>query len=483
MCGSEGSKSRLGAALGTNAKSRSTLDGNQQVSSPSERALVDPDTGEILSARLERWALHAVAQKTLVKTKHRIRACCKWTRKRPDGEPPRVDIYRSREHKTCSYGGLQTCGSVWVDPICSAKIAERRRVELKAAVAAHKATGGALLLLTLTHPHTRQDRLADLLRAEQKALHSLFTNRAGRDLWASIGRVGHVRAWEVTHGRRGTGNGWHPHFHILLFVEKPLDALFPWAEQIYQVWRRVCLRAGLSAPSRERGVRLDDGEKAAEYIAKYGFDRDKKSGFSGQWGMDAEMTKGHVKRSAHNETPFDLLRSIFNSSDGDPEAQRLFVEFSEAFNGKRQLVWSRGLRELLALGDELSDEEVSGVQEDGAEFLGAFSVDEWRFVLLHDARGELLEVAQHGWDAVLTFLADLRDLDNKRNSSESYQASSAVRKWKSSKIEHEPLPKARRVVTEDGRLCLDKRGEKRKSSEMNQADAKRKPSEMHQCST
>ena len=28
-----------------------------------------------------------------------------------------------------------------------------------------------------------------------------------------LGKVGHVTATEVTHG----SNGWHPHYHILLF--------------------------------------------------------------------------------------------------------------------------------------------------------------------------------------------------------------------------------------------------------------------------
>ena len=33
-----------------------------------------------------------------------------------------------------------------------------------------------------------------------------------------MGYIGQIRGYETTHGRKGTNNGWHPHFHFLQFV-------------------------------------------------------------------------------------------------------------------------------------------------------------------------------------------------------------------------------------------------------------------------
>lgn len=55
--------------------------------------------------------------------------------------------------------GLQTCGSVWNCPICSFKIRIKRAAELAAAIAAHKAAGRSVLLLTLTTQHSHGEPL------------------------------------------------------------------------------------------------------------------------------------------------------------------------------------------------------------------------------------------------------------------------------------------------------------------------------------
>ncbi|MEI2802149.1 MAG: protein rep [Trichococcus flocculiformis] len=362
------------------------------------------EVGEDSSAKLERWALHSVAQHVLRRTEHRIRGCCRWMLKSKEKGRSAVQVYRSFEHGSCSYGGLQTCGSVWCCPVCAAKITERRRVELKQAIGIHEERGGGVVLLTLTHPHTKTDRLADLLVAEQKAMTRFFGSRAGVGLMASMGRVGHVRGWEVTHGRKrgpGRDNGWHPHFHILLFLKQPLgvDERLVFENSAYELWLRVCQKAGLGLPSRRYGVRLDDGSKAAEYAAKFGLEEPR-------WGLDAEMTKAHVKRVKDGEGPFDLLRSVL--CEKDRTAPALFREYADSFKGKRQLVWSRGLRDFLNLRNDISDEELAAEIDDHAELLGQLTILQWRLILFFDVRGELLQVAQAGWEAVLHFLSDLR---------------------------------------------------------------------------
>src|SRR5256885_17042652 len=50
---------------------------------------------------------------------------------------------------------IMVCGSVWVCPLCAAKISEHRRVELEQAIARCIATGGAGYLTTYTIAHTQ----------------------------------------------------------------------------------------------------------------------------------------------------------------------------------------------------------------------------------------------------------------------------------------------------------------------------------------
>jgi hypothetical protein len=401
MCGSEHpcvcSESPVqGVPLGIYAKSHSTPD-LQGVFSPVSGGVLDHETGEFIplapgateirrsavEIRLERYALQSVSRSILPKSRT---AKCLRVPFRPDGK---VDIWYSPEHQSASFGGLVTCGSVWVCPPCSAKVTERRRVEIQAAISAWEALGGSVVLLTLTHGHTQADALADLLSGQQKALYHFFGGRKGRELMDALGRVGHIRAWEVTHGRRRqVNNGWHPHFHILLFLEHSHHDLI-WAEDwAYHVWLNACQLAGLPLPNRRYGVTIQDGTKAAAYVAKMGHED-----AGGSWGLDAEMTKGHIKQAKDGETPFDLLRAAL--AGDDPQARALFREFAENFKGKRQLVWSRGLRERFNL-DDLSDADLAAAHESDAFLLSSLSRDDWRLILRFDARGELLELCRHG---------------------------------------------------------------------------------------
>ena len=274
--------------------------------------------------------------------------------------------------------GLQTCGSVWTCPVCAAKIAERRRVELLDAMEMHKAQGGAVSLLTLTTPHQRGDNLAVLLAQQGKALVGFLKDRAVVAVFAEMGWIGQVRALEVTHGRRSDrNNGWHPHFHILQFHQvagREADRK-DWTARLYLRWVAYCEKAGLGTPSYRHGIKLDDGTRASQYVTK--------------WGLEDEMTKGHTKKAkTGGETPFDLLRAYL--ADGqDSQAAALFREFAECFRGKRQLSWSNGLKARFYVDDK-SDEQLAEELEDNAVLLGQITVQQWRDVLKVDGRATVL---------------------------------------------------------------------------------------------
>jgi len=392
--------------LGSNAKS-SPLQENQGlqpnfslVSRPFYSAAysVDSFTGEVLfdepeydpvSFRLERFALQSSVRRLLPVS--RTAKCLRIIQ----ANRTEVDVWRSSEHGSAFYANLQTCSSVWACPVCAAKISERRRVELLQAMEQHQASGGSVLLLTLTNPHTSTDDLLAMLKAQALAMSRFNSTKSAQKLWVSIGCIGTVRAWEVTHG----SNGWHPHFHILLFVASGLD-LEQLRSSFYSVWSNCCRLAKLPIPSELHGVRIDDGTKAANYVTK------------GLWGLDREMTKGHIKKSKQGRSPFDLLRSYLY--DKDKQAGVLFCDYARSFKGKRQLVWSKGLKAIFELVDR-TDEEMASAVEDDAYLLGKIQAEDWVLIRKFNVRGEVLELARHGWETVERLLFSLRETEKFKN--------------------------------------------------------------------
>lgn len=343
-----------------------------------------------MDTRVARFSLQSVARSILPQS--RTAKCLRIRAFNSD-----VQVWKHHEHGTAAYAGLQTCGSVWACPVCAAKVAERRRVELQAAMAAHKAKGGTVNLLTLTTPHQKTDKLSDLLENQSKALHRFWRDRTVKAIFKEMGTIGHVRASEVTHGRKSpSNNGWHPHYHCLMFCGSGVDLsrfdgpqMKDWQVRLYLRWAACCLKSGLGEPSYAHGLKLDDGTKAGNYAAK--------------WGLEDEMTKGHTKKALHGETPFDFLRAYL--ADGsDRQAAALFKEFAETFKGKQQLRWSKGLKNLFAI-EETTDEELATKVEESAVLLGMLTVDQWRDVLKVDGRATVLEIAaRSGWHEVQRFL-------------------------------------------------------------------------------
>jgi hypothetical protein len=378
-----------GDLLGINAKSRA-IRTNKGLAGG-----FGPETR--MNTRIARFSLQSVARSILPIS--RTAKCLRLRAYNSD-----VQVWKHHEHGTTAFCGLQTCGSVWACPVCSAKVSERRRVELQAAMASHRAGvgivgggAGAVLLLTLTTPHQKTDKLADLLAMQTNAVHRFWSDRSVKAVQAEMGTIGHVKATEVTHGRRSPqNNGWHPHYHCLVFCGSGVDLvrfddaqMKDWAVRLYLRWAACCVRSGLGEPSFAHGLKLDDGTKAGNYASK--------------WGLEDEMTKGHTKKAQHGETPFDFLRAYL-ADKNDRQAAALFQEFADVFKGKRQLSWSRGLKARFAI-EEASDEELSTRVEEEAVLLGLLTVDQWRDVLKVDARATVLEIAARlGWPEVQRYL-------------------------------------------------------------------------------
>ena len=254
------------------------------------------------------------------------------------------------------YHGLARCGSWSACPVCSSAIAAHRGQEIEAAIRNHQRKGGEILLVTVTLRHHKGQglkELMDVLRDSwryMKAGGSWQGGKRRRDGTQRVGwkeRIGYLGAIGGTEATYGKENGWHPHKHVLLLLEKPIsdEVLQAFLQFFRERWAKgVSGHHGLPAPSWEHGVHIVRGENAAWYIAKMGLSR--------------EVAGIHQKGGRNgNLTPFQLLKRW--ADEQDPEAREKWEEWTKVMHGKAQLFWSQGLRaRLLPDSEERTDEEI-----------------------------------------------------------------------------------------------------------------------------
>lgn len=139
--------------------------------------------------------------------------------------------------------------------------------------------------------------------------------------------------------------------------------------------------------SWDHGVDLRaTSQDVQDYVAKFGHQP-----IVTNWGIEHELTKQPVKRGKHGgRTPSQLLADY---GVGDIKAGRLWQEYAMSFKGKKQLVWSKGLRDFLGIGIETPDDEIASTIPDGSEVLTRLSPAEWKAIRKADLRGELLDAA------------------------------------------------------------------------------------------
>jgi hypothetical protein len=223
-------------------------------------------------------------------------------------------------------------------------------------------------LVTITLPHHKGQTLQELVDVlndswrYMKSGGSWAGGKRRRDGTQRVGwkdRIGYVGAISGTEATYGDTHGWHPHKHVLFFLEKPIqhEVLHDLLRFFRERWeKRVAERHGLPAPSWEHGVNIVRGENAARYVAKMGLGR--------------EVCGVHQKDGRKgNRTPFSLLGGW---ADGeDQEARKRWEEWIDVMHGKTQLFWSQGLRDrLLPNSEDLTDGEIVD-GEDGPEELVA----------------------------------------------------------------------------------------------------------------
>ncbi|WP_433032450.1 hypothetical protein [Actinomycetospora sp. CA-053990] len=346
--------------------------------------------------------------------------------------------------RSAAYGGLKHCGSVWTCPVCAAKVATRRADDLAAVMRAVHERSGSAFMLTLTMRHARGDRLG-LSTTDRRRRDLLEERRGDREVaeangwdvderaaeaeeielagikaregcwgvlgyaWAAVtsgstwvkdsalfgGLLGWARVVEVTDG----ANGWHVHVHALLCFADDVSAELVAAgvgARVFGRWRRALERRGFNASDEHgwdlRKAQLGEGD-LADYFTKMAHEVTGAAGKSG--------------RSHGGRAPMQLLADAVDTYEATVMAR--WWEWEEASDGRRQLTWSRGQRDLRALaglGDEATDEEIADEDQDAEGRLG-LSSDTWFLLSTQGREVDLLEVAERrGLPAACRWLDD-----------------------------------------------------------------------------
>jgi hypothetical protein len=155
-------------------------------------------------------------------------------------------------------------------------------------------------------------------------------------------------------------NGWHVHVHALMFLEgtnhaQPLDVLHEW---MFGRWSRKLVKLGFAAPlmAGQDAQLVESRERVGQYLAKAVDGGAVVSRV--KLGQELTNTQSKAARDAFGtRTVWDLLDGWFGLGDADDETA--WRESELASRGRRQIAWSRGLREYLGMTSEKTDEEIA----------------------------------------------------------------------------------------------------------------------------
>lgn len=313
------------------------------------------------------------------------------------------------------FSGVDTCGSWSACPVCAAKIGASRADDLADVLAWAVRQGHTVAMLTLTARHNRGQSLAELwdglsgawrhlgkgwgseseaayAKREAALVDAWIDYRAGiRErrprsftprrigLGERHGLLGYVRATEVTHGE----SGWHVHFHVVMVLDSKAlphgaedrdDALDQMRAGIFGLWQDGLSKARLTVVDSVREVdgsiarvgadlRVMHGAKLENELARYlTKTTDAEAGHKAARGLAGEATLGQFKKGRQgNRSPFEILGSVVETGDADDAA--LWSEWVRVSRGRRQMVWSRALREMAGLAvQERTDEEIAAAE-------------------------------------------------------------------------------------------------------------------------
>lgn len=324
------------------------------------------------------------------KTLSRVWKCHRWSRPHEA-----ISAMHSAEFGKAFYAGLQVCANVHACPLCRAKIAERRRLEVQAGIDAAKANGWRVVMFTQTVRHGIGDDIRTLIGQICDAQRDFTGTRRAMAWRKAIGVQGFIRSLEITYGQ----HGWHPHFHCIVFL-KDCDLSHEQLEaEGFALWRDCAIKNGLPEPLPGPGFQVQGAEQAGAYVTK--------------WGMAEELTKGASKTARGKGVTPEQLLDLY--AQGDKQAGALFCTYVEAMKGRSTLRWSPGLKNKLAV-EVLTDEEIAErVEDENAEHFANITGHAWLYIVKRGWQDTLLHFIETDRKQAFALLAEAEATSPRRS--------------------------------------------------------------------
>lgn len=303
-----------------------------------------------------------------------------------------------------SFAGIATCRSVWECPVCMWKQRADRAQEVAQVVRLWESEHGPtrsvgedgeqrfrMMLLTLTVRHNRNDSIRELGGGLLDAKSEFYRGGTWTRLKRSYG-LEYISGWEPTYG---DANGWHPHIHVLVLTkvaitQRQIEAL---ETKLSAKWSRAVAKAidgvhGWDENDEPTQHQPNDHGvdfracSVAEYVTKLGLEISD-PGTKGL-GEEADPSKHYHYNEATDETTFDRRRftplgllwshyTYTRTGIGRKDGMALWLEYANAMRGRRQLTWSRGLKDHRAEAEALREAE----EEAQLEVVSVLDAHQW----------------------------------------------------------------------------------------------------------
>lgn len=333
--------------------------------------------------------------------------------------------------------GMWRCGSRWCAE-CRGKVAKTKADEVAQAVQYAIDHGLIVVMYTLTASHVTKEVLdaaggslheavqavtTEQVRKEQGRAYALATKgRRSADL--RRGRVGMITAQEVTADDLmvpGSRTGIHWHRHILVFLESQAglsaeQVANTYGDMLFSYWQAGCESVGLVADKKGFDVTVATGTESALELAGYVAKGESHTPEPEEITIHLEMShaEGKKGRGKARVSPEQVLRNLAYLKETEGNTKRVkrltaqWRDLEEGTKGVHWLRWSPGLRDLVGLGAELTDEEIANTEVmDDAE---PVAVVRWEELKEHVAelRKVIRDAAEgEAWPVLLLALSSL----------------------------------------------------------------------------
>ena len=340
-----------------------------------------------------------------------------------------VDIVSSEKNDRVSVRVDDICRShsIWLDPVDAPKELYKWRLRIQKAICWAYENDCVPVMMTLTIFH-RWHHLKSLLNVLQKSWEKFMV--AGRPALrrkAEMGLEGYVRRLEITindgqENRIGgdeepaTNSGWHPHFHVILFVPKDKFAIISDMEaQMKKDWVDIVaaqfkeefgeeIDSSYLSAFEAHGLHLsryNKGERKGQLRpVKDSVYLDKIEGYDHLhvYGIDKEVSADVIKDS---KIPFDLLR-VVSATNID-----LWCEYAIATKGLPALQFSRPLiKKINAYYEAHPDKNPAPANLPPSEVVAHLEATIYRLFYRNFLIPELRKKAAEGYDALFSWVKD-----------------------------------------------------------------------------